>query len=532
LELEKIAFNHSLSKYSFRSGGSSGANATADWLIDELNSFGVETFAEPFQFANWDVLSEPTLLIDDDGSPATLGDQTVIRSFQTTHYSWPSPDGGDFADLVVLPLPPAANYDEIGMNPIDHTAWNAIDTSAKIVLIGREVRWDYSWEEAYKNKLTVQSPNAVIYTWWYEWMSFTPPLVYSAGGRPGRTFGPYYWDLEIPVGFVDYDDGLWIRNRENSLNVAAKAEIDAVLGTGPHYNIIGKLNGTTYPDKFVIVSAHRDTVMCSGFADNGAGTAGVLELARIFSEANRTGLFRPKYTILFILFDSEEMGLVGSINYVMQHKSEMSDIVAFINLDCIGSDYLHVSMTDPATEFDLDEVALTAALDLSISASSTGSYGVSDDMPFLDPAWSDGMYLYFWGLSANIADAVPVNSSIGLIAYPITFRDQWNMGAPGWIHTSYDNSTSTTTLNWIEADDLEDHTKVAALTITRITMPLSGDVNYDGKVDMKDIGMVARAFGMQSTDPEWNPDLDIVKDNLIDMRDIGHAARQFGQTYS
>jgi hypothetical protein len=42
-------------------------------------------------------------------------------------------------------------------------------------------------------------------------------------------------------------------------------------------------------------------------------------------------------------------------------------------------------------------------------------------------------------------------------------------GAPGWIRTSYDNSTSTETLNWVETEDLENRIKVAALTIVRIS---------------------------------------------------------------
>jgi Zn-dependent M28 family amino/carboxypeptidase len=97
---------------------------------------------------------------------------------------------------------------------------------------------------------------------------------------------------------LGYDAGLWIRNREKSLNVSASVRIDSVIGSGPHYNVIGKLLGYKYPDKYVIVSSHYDTIMASGFCDNGAGTAGVLELARIFVEANSTGLFRPKYTML------------------------------------------------------------------------------------------------------------------------------------------------------------------------------------------------------------------------------------------
>jgi hypothetical protein len=503
LELEGIAFNHSLSNYSFRSAGSSGANATADWIIEQFESFGLEAYKEPFQFTNWDVVSEPTLVIDEDDNSGTTDDQIEISSFQSTHYSWSTPLGGVFSDLVVLPLPPAASNDEIGMNPIDLTEWNAIDITGKVLLIGREVRWNYAWEETYRNKLTIQTPAAIVHTWWYDWMSFTPPIFFSAGGRPGRAFGPYYWNLEIPVGFVDYDDGLVIRNMEDNLDVFANVEIEAVIGYGPHYNVIGKLTGSEYPNKLVIVSSHYDTVMCSGFCDNGAGTAGVIELARIFSEANRSGLLHPKYTILFLPFASEEIGIVGSVNYVMQHKNEMSQIVAVLNLDCIGSDNFYITGTNPGPEFDLDELVLNAAESLGINAIVESALG-SDDISFRDPEYAEWLYSWFWGLTAGISDANPVESSTMFISYPLTWRDMWNMGTPGWIHTCYDNSTSTTTLNWVEADDLEDHLKVAALSLMRIVTKI-GDLGslvdyvptfliFDEEIDGFDLALFIHCY--------------------------------------
>jgi len=59
------------------------------------------------------------------------------------------------------------------------------------------------------------------------------------------------------------------------------------------------------------------------------------------------------------------------------------------------------------------------------------------------------------------------------------------------------------------------------------------DVNYDGKVDIKDIGTCARSFGaifgppMSST---WVYRCDFINDRKIDMRDIGTVARNFGKT--
>lgn len=472
LAIEDIGLSHTVSNYSFRAAGSSGANETAKYVMKQFQSFGLETDNESFQFTNWDLSTQPTLIIDEDGNPATTDDQVHIHSFQSTHYSWPTPQDGVFRDLVVLPLPPAANMEEIGLNPIDMNAWNAIDTTNKILLIGQEVRWSSAWHETYRDKLYAQPPASIVLTWWYEWMSFTPIVYSSAGGRPVSTWGSYYWNLQIPVGGVDYYEGSWIRNRENSVNVSASFKIESIIGYGPHYNVIGKLTGYTEPDKFVIVSGHYDSVTTPGFGDNGAGTAGVIELARVLTDAVKNGLYHPKYSILFIAFASEEVGLVGSIYYIKQHKAEMTDIVAVLNLDCIGSDYFHVSETNPADGLDLDQLVLQAAADLGVNAALTEPGG-SDQEAFRNPSWANGLLQFWWGINPGIGDATPVEPSALLISYPLLYSEQWSTGTPGWIHTSYDNSTSTQTLNWIEIDDLEDHIKIATLSILRVSPPVT-----------------------------------------------------------
>jgi len=463
LELEKIALNRSVANYSFRAAGSTGANEAANWIAKQFESFGLETYKESFQFTTWNLLSQPELTIYDNAK------QTAIQSFQSEHYSWPTPQNGVFSDLVVLPLPSATNRSEIGLSSINATEWSAINTTGKIVLIGGEVRWSSVWEQIYKTKLTLQPPAVVVYTWWYNWMSFTPPVFSSGGGRPLSNQGPYYWNLNIPVGRVNYEDGLLIRSRENSVNVSARINIQSAIGNGPHFNVVGKLHGQVDPGKFVIFSGHYDTVMDSGFCDNGAGMAGVIELARIIMEVARRGLFTPTYTIQFIAFAGEELSLVGSTNYIIQHKAEMKDIIAVINLDSIGSDSLKITRTSPSRVFDLDELILKAAGDSNINATETDTRG-SDQEAFRDPSSTGYAYSWLWpGFAIGIGDATPVESSAMLVSYPLLYSDKWKGGKSGWIHTSYDNSTSTRTLNWVEPNKLEDHIKVAALSAVRIS---------------------------------------------------------------
>ena len=59
-----------------------------------------------------------------------------------------------------------------------------------------------------------------------------------------------------------------------------------------------------------------------------------------------------------------------------------------------------------------------------------------------------------------------------------------------------------------------------------------GDLNGDRRVNMRDIALVARAFGSSPGIPNWNPIADINGDEKVNMRDIGWVAKYFGVIYS
>jgi len=465
LQLENISANYP----AFRAAGSAGANEAADWIKEQFDGLGLNVSMDLFPFTNWTLLSKPTFVIDKDGNSGTLGDQVTMSSFECEHMSWFTPSSGVFANLVILPLPTAANRGEVGLNPINMTRWNEVNTAGKIVLIGREVRWSSSWQQSFIDKITAQTPAAVVYTWWYSWMSFVPPFFSSSGGKPLGGAGPYYWDLHVPAGFVGYDDGLWIRTTTDSQpNLAANVTIRSVIGNGPHYNVVGRIEGFKNPEKIVLVSGHYDTVMDNGFLDNGAGTAGIIELARIFTEAAQMGLYNPSYTLIFVAFTGEEMDLIGSIYYVAQHKNEMANLTAVINLDCIGSDDFYLTETEPSDGFDLDQMIIGCANDLGVTATLEPPGG-SDQESFRIPYDVNYWCYYDWGIDPGISDATPVSASVLLDSYPLFYNDLWSRGKAGWIHTGYDNSTSTTTFNWTKPENLGNHIKVAALAVMRIS---------------------------------------------------------------
>jgi len=68
------------------------------------------------------------------------------------------------------------------------------------------------------------------------------------------------------------------------------------------------------------------------------------------------------------------------------------------------------------------------------------------------------------------------------------------------------------------------------------TVPLTlkitilGDVNGDGRVDLKDVYNAGLAYGSYLRHPRWNPNVDINNDFKIDLKDYYVVCKNFGKT--
>ena len=108
-------------------------------------------------------------------------------------------------------------------------------------------------------------------------------------------------------------------------------------------NLVAKVEGSdpALKDEAVIVSAHYDhdgadgTRVFNGADDNGSGTVAVLEIAEAYVTAARAGQ-RPKRTVIFAIWGSEERGLLGSWAWVANPLWPLEKTVASLNMDMIG----------------------------------------------------------------------------------------------------------------------------------------------------------------------------------------------------
>ncbi len=98
------------------------------------------------------------------------------------------------------------------------------------------------------------------------------------------------------------------------------------------YNVVAVKVGDLYPDRHIVVGAHFDAVPGSpGADDNASGTAGVLEIARVLMSEP------TDMTLVFVAFDSEESGLLGSWHYADRAAASGEEVIMMFNLDMIGS---------------------------------------------------------------------------------------------------------------------------------------------------------------------------------------------------
>ena len=94
-------------------------------------------------------------------------------------------------------------------------------------------------------------------------------------------------------------------------------------------------------DEWVVISCHLDhngadgDHIFNGADDNGSGCVGLLEIAEAYVLAAQQG-HRPKRSILFAAFDSEERGLLGAYAFVERPLMPLDRIVAVLNMDMIG----------------------------------------------------------------------------------------------------------------------------------------------------------------------------------------------------
>ena len=133
-----------------------------------------------------------------------------------------------------------------------------------------------------------------------------------------------------------------LKTRNQKLAIQRAVKLDADVKPGHTWNAIGQLKGSDpkLAGEVILLTAHLDHLgtrgtsgdtIFNGADDDASGSTAVLELA----EAIATGP-RPKRTVMFAWFGSEESGGFGARNFLDHPPVPLEQIVANLEFEMIG----------------------------------------------------------------------------------------------------------------------------------------------------------------------------------------------------
>lgn len=110
----------------------------------------------------------------------------------------------------------------------------------------------------------------------------------------------------------------------------------------PIWNVVATVPGSRWPDQWIIFGNHHDAWV-NGAEDPLSGMVSLGEMARSIGALLRTG-WRPARTLVFIGWDAEEWGLLGSTEWAEHHADELREkAVAYINSDTNNRGWLQAA---------------------------------------------------------------------------------------------------------------------------------------------------------------------------------------------
>ena len=109
----------------------------------------------------------------------------------------------------------------------------------------------------------------------------------------------------------------------------------------PAYNVVAKVQGSEFPDEWVIRGNHRDG-WAMGAADPTSGMVALMEEARSIGRLMEDG-WRPRRTIVYAGWDAEEPALLGSTEWAEHHAAELKEhAVIYVNTDGNNRGFLNM----------------------------------------------------------------------------------------------------------------------------------------------------------------------------------------------
>ncbi|MBJ8348566.1 M28 family metallopeptidase [Antrihabitans sp. YC2-6] len=285
--LERIAKEHDGN----RAAGTAGYDASVDYVTDQLKALGFDVQTPEFTFATYETRSDSL----------AAGDKT----FEVTplEFSPSTPPEGVRGRLVAVPADDSPGCEE--------SDYDGLDVAGAIVVVPRG-----TCEFVQKQRIAADRGAAAVL------------VIFAHNAEGGSTLGAPE-AAKIPVARINDTELLGLGAAGGDLTL----KIDAETVWQTSRNVIAQTK-TGSPDNVVMVGAHLDSVPEGpGINDNGSGSAALLEIAAQLGSSPEI-----ENAVRFAWWGGEELGLLGSTDYVEKLTEEQSDDIAlYLNFDMLGS---------------------------------------------------------------------------------------------------------------------------------------------------------------------------------------------------
>jgi Zn-dependent M28 family amino/carboxypeptidase len=354
-----------------------GETKTIDYVIAQMKAAGLQpggdlkdgqrAWTQAVPLLRTEIIGSPTLTLDLGGTaePLVQGQQIAVRAPM---------DGSTSVDISKAPLvfvgygvtAPERDWDD----------FKGVDLHGKIAVVlvndpdfesgkgdfgGKAMtyygRWTYKYEEAARRGalglLVIHESAPASYGWATVKNSNINTMFDIVRKNPTSAHVPLEgWiqhDLAVSMfrhAGLDFDalkkqaqtrDFKPVLLKDESLSASFKVDKSVITS----HNIVGRIEGSKYPDQTVIYSAHWDHLgvgqpdakgdrIYNGAIDNATGTAALIELGNAFAHAPK-----PERTIVFLNVTAEEKGLLGSEYYAANPLYPLATTAGVINMDAL-----------------------------------------------------------------------------------------------------------------------------------------------------------------------------------------------------
>ena len=273
--------------------GTDGGHTAGDYVMERMRKIGLTDLRmESFQFPRHQVMSS-TFTITVDGSAVPMQHDVFEGS------------GAGHAEADVVWVNFAKPEDLAGK-----------DLHGKVAMVQRNPTFHRS---AQYNNVATAGAVAMLY------VSDAPENLIQIGSVRTDGWSPLGSIPTVTVGAMDGAPLILAAMAQKTLHAVVDVQAQAMPASGA--NVIGRIAGSEASGQ-IVIGAHYDTWF-TGSSDNGGGVAALLALAE-----RRAKEPQPRYSLVFVAYDGEEVALYGGYDYLRKHRIVGEDpILAVLNFE-------------------------------------------------------------------------------------------------------------------------------------------------------------------------------------------------------